>query len=146
MSTGRNQRLRLDALLSGLEDEILKLDDPEILSEDEDSFADIEHVRALIRSRISASSSSNHSQPDTDTGGASSRHWRRSSEAVPIAGPEKGADRRRLLEMLIANRANLPKPLRTAFSAAEKPTESEVDSMVEQLVRLGILKNTDKGD
>ena len=146
MSPGRNQRLRLNVLLSGLEDEILKLDDPAILSEDEDSFADIEHVRTLIRSRIDASSSSDHPQPDTDTGGASSRHERRCSEAVPIAVPEEGAERRRLLEMLIATRPNLPKPLRIAFSAGEKPTESEVDSMVEKLVRLGILKNTDKGD
>ena len=146
MSTGRNQRLRLDALLSGLEDEVLRLDDPAILSEDEDLFADIEHVRALIRSRIDASSSFNHLQPDTDTGGVSSRHWRRCSEAVPIPVPKEGTERLRLLETLVANRPNLPKPVRIAFSAGEKPTESEVDSMVEQLIRLGILKNTDKGD
>ena len=82
MSTGRNERRRLDALLSRLEDEILRLDDSAILSEDEDSLVSIEHVRALIRSRIDACASINHSQPYTGMGGMSSRHRRRRSEAV----------------------------------------------------------------
>ena len=52
-------------LLSGLEDEILKLDDPEILSEDEDSCRPTSIARlaeALHPIPVSsASSSSNHS-------------------------------------------------------------------------------------
>ena len=146
MSTGRNERRRLDALLSRLEDEILRLDDSAILSEDEDSLVSIEHVRALIRSRIDACASINHSQPYTGMGGMSSRHRRRRSEAVPIAVPEEAAERRRLLKTLVAKRIDLPKQVRIAFSASEEPLESEVDASVAQLVRLGILKDADKGD
>ena len=144
MSTGRNERRRLDALLSGLEDEVLRLDDSAILSEDEDSFAGIAQVRALIRSRIDVYASINHLQPDTDMRGVSSRHRR--SAAVPIAVPEEAAERRKLLQKLVANRIDLPQQVLIAFSGGEEPPESEVDATVAELVRLGILKNTGKGD
>ena len=144
MSAGRNQRHRLDALLLGLEDAVLRLDDPAILSENEDSFVEIEHVRALIRSRIAASASFDY--PDTDMGGVSSRYRRLHSEAAPIAVPEEAAERLRLLETLVANRIDLPKQVRIAFSAGEEPPESEVDATIAQLVRLGILRNPNKGD
>ena len=144
MSTGRNDRHRLDALLSGLEDEVLRLDDSAILSEDEDSFTEIEEVRRLIRSRIDMYASINHLQPDTDMRGVWSKHRR--SEAVPIAVPEEAAERRKLLQRLVANRIDLPQQVLIAFSGGEEPPESEVDATVAELVRLGILKKTDKGD
>ena len=48
MISGRDDQHRLDALISGLEDEFLSMDDLEILSE-EYEFTDIEHLRALIQ-------------------------------------------------------------------------------------------------
>ena len=145
MSTGNNARRRLDTLLSGIEDEVLRLDDLTILSEDEDSFTDVTFVRALIRSRVDACASIDHLQPDTDTEGVSSRHRQQCSKATPIDVPEEAGDRLRLLRSLVAYRLDLPRQVRIAFSAGDEPPESEVDASVAELIRLGILKNPDKG-
>ena len=146
MSAGRNEWRRLDALLSGLEEDVLRLDDLTILSEDKDSAIGVEHVRALIQSQIDASAGTDQPQPAMSLGRVSSGDRPRRSETTSIAIPEEEAELRRLLETLVANQPNLLKQVRIAFSAGGKPTNSEVNAMVAQLVRLGILKPSSKDD
>ena len=143
MISGRDEQHRLDALLSGLEEEFLNMDDLEILSEDEDEFADIEHVRVLIQSQIDACVSINHPQPETNLGRVSSKSQSRQWKVVPMTVPEKADERRRLLEMIVASQPNLPRQVRVAFSADEKPTDSAIDDMVTELIRYGLLNRTD---
>ena len=146
MNTGRNERHSLDSLLSGIEDEVLRIDDLALLSEDESMFASVEDVRALIQFRIDECVSIKHSESDTDMGRISSKLKNRDSEAFPISVPKGAVERRQLLEMIIASQSNLPRQVGMAFSASEKPSESAMDDMVAQLVRLGILKTTDSDD
>ena len=144
MSARRNQWCRLDALLSGLEDDVLRRDDLTILSEDEGSTAGVEHVRALIQFQTGAYASIDQSQSELDLGSVSPGHQSGRSETTSIAIPEEEDELRRLLETLVANQPNLPEQIRIAFSAGEKPTDSEVDATVAQFVRLGILKPPDE--
>ena len=146
MSARRNEWRRLDALLSGLEDDVLRLDDLTILSEDEASAAGVEHVRALIQFQTGAYASTDQSQSEIDLGRVSSEHRSGRSETTAIAIPEEEGELRRLLETLVANQPNLSKQVRIAFSAGGRPTGSEVNAMVAQLVRLGILKPSGKDE
>ena len=140
MTAVRNARRRLDTLLSGLEDDILMLDDVAVLSEEPGSVSAIENVRELIQSRIAADSSTNQSPPKTNQQGVSPRHRGMPSETTPLAIPDEDVDLRRLLETLIANQPTVPEPIRLAFAAGRQPTGAEVDAVVTQLVRLGVLK------
>ena len=146
MSARRNEWRRLDALLSGLEDDVLRLDDLTILSEDEGSAADVEHVRALIQFQTGAYAGTDHLQPAMNLGRVSSGEGTERPETTSIAMPEEEGELRRLLETLVANQPNLPKQVRIAFSAGGRPTGSEVNAIVAQLVRLGILKPSGKDD
>ena len=130
----------------GVADDVLRLDDLTILSEDEGSAAGVEYVRVLIQSQIDAFAGTDQLQPAMDLGRVSSRDWARRSETTSIAIPEEEAELRRLLETLVANQPNLPKQVRIAFSAGGKPTGSEVNAMVAQLVRLGVLKPSGKDE
>ena len=142
MNTKLKNLNHLDAFLLGIEEEILKLSDCTILSEDVDLFAHVEDIRVQINSIIHAHPSFDNSLPPPVIEGSS---LNTRSESVPVV-PREAADRRKLLESLIANRLNMPQQVRVAFSARKGPTESEVDEMVDQLVRLGILNTTDTSD
>ena len=143
MISGDDQQHRLDALLTGIENELFRLDDLAILSDDADAFADIEHVRALVQSRTGAHASIKRPQPEADMERLSSSRQRRQRAVVPMPVPEEIDERRRLLESLVASQPNIPRHVRVAFSANEKPTDTAVDDMVTELVRLGVLKRTD---
>lgn len=143
MTSGRDAQHRLDTLLSGLEDEFLNMADLEILSEDEDEFDDIKLVRAMIQSKIEAYVSNDHQQSETNLERVSSKRQNKQRKIVPMTVPEKADERRRLLEMIVASQPNLPRQVQVAFSANENPTDSEIDDMVTELIRYGILNRTD---
>lgn len=139
-----DKQRRLDSLLSGIEDELFRIDDHTVLSEDEDMFADIEHVRALIQSQIGAHLSNNLPHSESNLEKLSSKSQSKRLEFVPMTIPEEADGRRRLLEAIIANQPNVLRQAQVAFSANEKPTDSDVDDMVTELIRLGIFKKSDK--
>ena len=64
MTGERSPASRLDALLTGMEEDILGLDDQSVVREGEESFSDASRVRSLIRSAID---SHTHAQGDTVT-------------------------------------------------------------------------------
>lgn len=147
MNARLKEQHHLDALLSGLENEILKLDDSEILTEEANSFAHIEDIRALVNSNIRTFLSMDDSSSTSSAADVSLEDFeKRQSESASRVVPNDPKERRKLLEILVASRINLPQQVRMAFSANNKPTEPEVDAMIVRLIRLGILKNDDTDD
>ena len=130
---------RLDNLLTGLEDNILGLDDREVTSESTQLFGRIQGVRAVIDDnlefRISTKDASLKNEVRRTRGRADKVRY----EFPIMAVPNSMDDKRKLLEQLVAGRAGIPGQMRMAFSAPKTLSDSEVDSMMERLVRLGIL-------
>ena len=113
MNPQRLAYIRLHQLLSGLEDNILRLDDREVLSESNQLFGNEQHIRALLVA------------------------------SLPRQVPSSLSCKRQLLEQLISHTSAIPADLRLAFSAPEKLSESDVEVMIDRLVRLGVLQSED---
>ncbi len=146
MNARLKEQHHLDALLSGLENEILKLDDFEILSEDANLFSHIEDIRALVNSNIHTFLSMDDSSSTSPAGDVSLDFEKGQSESASRVVPDDPKERKKLLEVLVASRVSLPQQVRMAFSAKQEPTKSEVDALIARLIRIGILKNRDTDD
>ena len=136
----------LDNLLAGLEQDILDLDDRELDAETDLFFGRVRGARDVIanglRSRVSVD------QPSSDHGAARA-HGR--PETVPYDAPAMPvpgsfSEKRKLLAELFAHRPGIPGQLRMAFSARKALSNSEVEAMVERLIRLGILRRDNTTD
>ena len=60
--------------------------------------------------------------------------------------PGSFSEKRNLLAELFANSPGMPGQLRMAFSAPRTLSDTEVDAMVERLIRLGVLRRDSTGD
>ena len=146
MTSEKRSYRGLDNLLAGLEQDILDLDDRDLDTGTDRVFSSGRSARDVIadglRSRVSVD------RPSTDRGAA--RTGRRQETpprgAPAMLVPGSFSEKRRLLAELLAQRPGIPGQLRTAFSAPTPPSDSEVDAMVERLVRLGILRRDNPGD
>ena len=136
----------LDNLLTGLEQDILDLDDRELDAETDRFFGSVRSVRDVIanglRSRVSLDQSS------TDRGAAQAQGG---PETVPYEAPAMPvpgsfSEKRKMLAELFAQRPGIPGQLRMAFSARTALSDSEVEAMVERLIRLGILHRNNTTD
>ncbi len=136
----------LDNLLTGLEQDILDLDDRELTTETELLFGCVQVVRDVIedglQSRVSVD------QPFSDRRATQSPAR---PETVPYGTPALPVpngfrEKRKLLAELFAHRPGIPGQLRAAFSAPKQLSNSEVEAMVERLVRLGILRRDNTPD
>ncbi|MCY4383129.1 MAG: hypothetical protein OXE44_08275 [Nitrospinae bacterium] len=141
MNARLKEQYQLDSLLLGLENEILKLDDAEILSEEANLFAHIEDIRALVNSNVRVYLDIEDSSSTLPTEDMSSDFEQKQLESLVV--PNNPKERRKLLETLVSSQTNMPLQFRMAFSAKNEPTEPEVDAMIARLIRLGILKNDD---
>ena len=63
---------------------------------------------------------------------------------MPVPG--SFSEKRKLLAELFAHRPSIPGQLRMAFSAHKPLSDSEVEAMVERLIRLGILRHDNTRD
>ncbi|MCY4560110.1 MAG: hypothetical protein OXF79_27860 [Chloroflexi bacterium] len=140
MTSRKRSYRNLDNLLAGLEQDILELDDRELDADTGRFFGSGRSARDVIaaglRSRVSVD------RPPKDRGAARA-HRRpetppREAPAVPV--PASFSEKRKLLAELLAQRPGIPGQLRMAFSAPRALSDSDVDAMVEKLVRLGILR------
>ena len=141
MNIRDDKQYRLDALLSGIEDELFRTEDLTILSDDEDKLAHVEHVRALIQSQVGTYTSGNYTKSNIEK--ISFRSQSRQCEIVPMTVPEGVDARRQLLEAIVGSHSNIPNQIRAAFSAKNKPTDTAIDDMVTDLIRIGVLKRAD---
>ena len=129
---------RLDSLLSGLEDEVLTLDDRELLAAEDVGSVGFGVLRSLIESQIPSHLGSRALDPSSGE--------RRSSSSEASPEPVSGSpDPRRLLEMLIASRRSVPSQVRLAFTADREPTDQEVEHLLAELIRSGSVKADDNG-
>ena len=139
MTSEKRSYRDLDNLLTGLEQDILDLDDRQLEARADRFFGSVRSVRDVIatglRSRVSVD------RPSTDRGAA--RAHRRPAtpprEAPAMLVPGSFSEKRKLLAELFAHSPGIPGQLRMAFSAPRTLSDSEVEAMVERLVRLGIL-------
>lgn len=136
----------LDNLLSGLEQDILELDRRGLDAETGLFFGRVQGVQDIIESSLRFQFSDDqpyserwgpltHTQPETtsyDTPG------------LPV--PSSFREKRKLLAELFAHRPGIPGQLRAAFSASKKLSDSEIDAVVQRLVRLGILCRDNTSD
>jgi hypothetical protein len=139
MSAPRDDIDRLQCILDAIEEMWLRLPDDQLPSEaKQDGEIGLDIIQAALkaagRRRMQAS--------------------RRAMEAVRAARqgaagriPGDAAARRRLLESLVANdSASLPERLTMAFRDGKELTDSEVESILAALDKLGLLKGPDDSE
>ena len=137
---------RLDNLLAGLEEDVLGLDDREVVAETTQLFGSGQDVRATIRDILQ---SHGHVDEESPTHAVRLIHERRKesrSQFTPLSVPTGLVEQRKLLETLVTESSSIPGYIRMAFSAQRRPTDSEVEAMIERLVRLGILRSKGTAD
>ena len=141
-----NQRLRgyhhLDNLLACLEEEILKIDEEDLASESSGSTVDIRWLREVITAQVQSLGVTG--QGSATPGGVEDdeRLGNVQFDRAPVI-PSDLSEQRKLLEILVAGQDRLPGQIRMAFSSRRKPSDTEVEEMVESLIRLGILSARD---
>ena len=145
--TNENRSYRgLDNLLAGLEQGILDLNDRELDADTDRFFGRVRSVRDVIatglRSHVSVD------RPSTDRGAASPhrRPEKVPHEAPAMPVPDSFSEKRQLLADLFTHRPSIPGQLQMAFSARKALSDSEVDAVVERLVRLGLLRRDNTAD
>ncbi len=144
---GRLQGYRhLDNLLTGLEEEILRLGERELVSENTESVARIGEVREAIDASLQSHGFTTDMFRTPGISKVDERpRWAR-SELSALVVPSGLGEQRKLLESLAAQRSGIPRQIRMAFSSHRRPSDSEVEAMVERLIRLGILSTKDTMD
>lgn len=146
MTSEKRSYRSLDNLLAGLEQDILDLDDRDLDAGTDRFFGSVRSARNVIadglRSHVAVD------RPSTDRGAAPAlrRPETPPHEAPAMPVPASFSEKRKLLAELLARRPGIPGQLRMAFSAPTPPSDSEVDAMMERLVRLGILRRDNPGD
>ena len=136
----------LDNLLAGLEQDILDLDDGQLEAPTDLFFGSVRSVRDVIAAGLRSRASVD--RPSTDHGAARAprRPVMPPHEAPAMLVPGSFSEKRKLLAELFAHSAGIPWQLRMAFSTPRTLSDSEVEAMVERLVRLGILRRDNSGD
>jgi hypothetical protein len=115
---------QLDVLLCGLEDGLLGASDAHVASEGRGASDDVRHTRRLIAERV----------------GVWADRGIISTEARSGKLPIDPSARRMLLQAVVARQAGgLPKSIEVAFSDGQEPTDRDVITMLEELVKLGKL-------
>ena len=138
----------LDNLLTGLELDILHLDDQHLEARADPFFGSVRSIRDVIATGLQSHVSVD--RPSTAHGAARARRRPatppRDTSAMLVPGSI--SEKRKLLAELFANSPGIPGQLRMAFSASTTLPDSEVEAMIERLVRLGILRrdSTDNND
>lgn len=117
MTPRRNIDKAIDSIISGLEEEILHASDDEILEDTGDARHAAAEVRTLIDQQIRARS---HGVPNGLTA------------------------RRSLLAEILRARPSLAPAMSATFSDGRNPSEDEVNDLIETLLRIGVLHNSEK--
>ena len=143
MKDERHAYICLDNLLAGLEEGILALDDKELNVNSMQLFGNVGDVQATIATGMRVGMLAK-GLPDNHEVGIAFRGKNGSKQIVPsIKAPSSFADKRELLAAVLAEQTSVPGEMRLAFGARSPLSDSEVDSMVERLIHLGLLRRED---
>jgi hypothetical protein len=139
MSRHNEMTDRLDKTLTVLEDIFLEADDKEILEMSPEWKTLAADVRSLIAQQVDMNKQS--LERDTNT---KSKQNAGGSVKDASRTPIDVAGRLNLLRSLIATRSDLSPRLSSVFSAGRKPSEDEVNELMEELIRLGMIKDRNR--
>lgn len=106
---------RLDLLLTAMEDDILATDDRELLASDDASQVSIEETRSLVH---------------------------RALQAATRRVPADFRGRLEFIRSLLRSQPDLPVALSASFTFGQTPSEAEVNELIEDLVRSGIVDHS----
>jgi hypothetical protein len=112
--TSKSASERLEHLLAGLEERILKASDSEILADSASPQREIGSVRELVQSHLPES---------------------RNAPQLPLDADARLA----LLQSILAANSRVPSSLRMALSGGRPPSEKEVEDLLHELIQLGVL-------
>ena len=139
MSRHNEMTDRLDKTLTVLEHLFLDADDKEILEMSPEWKTLATDVRSLIAQQVDMNKQS--LERDTNT---KSKQIAGGSVKDASRTPIDVAGRLNLLRSLIATRSDLSPRLSSVFSAGRKPSEDEVNEFMEELIRLGMIKDRNR--
>ncbi len=133
--------LQLRALLDAVEADILKATDAEIrediLAGGEDSEEIARHMRAIVEGAVAA-----HRKQKLRA--ARAAYDTASARRTDAHIPDEPQARRSLLERLIASGVQLPQGLTLAFREGKDMSDSDVETILEDLAALGLLEDKKK--
>ena len=119
MNKQHSDQSPLEVLISGLEDDLLRMGDSAILSDKDDTHAPVDEIRALIHSQIECQLNLVPSHSSLDRRPERSRLFDYDN-VEPLSIPESPKDRRRLLEALMAKRPSLSRRCPTSILGRRK--------------------------
>lgn len=136
MSRHNEMTVRLDKTLSALEHLFLDATDTEIIAMGRGGKVTTSEVRALIAQQVANHKQSLKLEANTD-------RKRIVGEGVKDASkvPFDVASRLNLLKRLLATHTDLSPRLSSVFSGGRKPSDDEINDLLEELIRHGILKD-----
>lgn len=115
-----NSYVRLNRIVSAIEDDLLSASDADILSSKGAAQAE-KKVRALIDTRLAI-----HEE----------------QLVAPI--PANADDRRMLFEILARSRADVPRAVRMAYGTGKRLSDREISVLLEKLLRSGFFSSAKK--
>lgn len=139
MSRRNEMTVRLDKTLSVLENLFLDATDKEILAMDRGGKIVVSDVRTLVAHQVAKHKQSLKREAKT-------ARKRIIGVGVKAASrvPIDVAGRMNLLRRLIATRTDLTPRLSSVFSGGREPSEDEVNELLEELIRLGMIKGRNR--
>lgn len=136
MSRRNEMTDRLDKTLSALEHLFLDATDTEIVAMGRGGKVAVSDIRALVAQQVAKHKQSLMREAKSD---------RKRIVGVGVKDTSKVpidvAGRLNLLSRLIATRSDLAPRLSSVFSGGRKPSDDEVNDLLEELIRHGILKD-----
>ena len=139
MSRRNEMTVRLDKTLSALEHLFLEASDKEILEIDRGGKVAVSDVRTLVAHQVAKHKQSLKWEAKTNT----KRDVGVGVKDAPRV-PIDVAGRLNMLRKLIANRTDLTPRLSSVFSGGRKPSDDEVNDLLEELIRNGIIKGRNR--
>ena len=144
MSSPKNHMEKLRALLDAVEEDILRASDEEIIEDTktarEDPEASAQHVQSLIQSGIKRQRQKKLRAAREGYNRSAARQQRSTS---PL--PDDSAERRALLDGILASHGNVPREITMAFREGKHMSDDDVASILDDLVELGILAEKNEG-
>ena len=140
MKDERRAYIGLDSLLAGLEEGILALDDKELGINSMQSFDSVRDVQETIATGIGVGRLARGLPNNREVGMGPSGKKGTQQRTPSIKALRTFSDKRELLAAVLAEHSNVPGEIRMAFGTRRPLSESEVDSMVERLISLGLLR------
>ena len=142
MSSKLSPDLQLKSIIDALTDSLLQASDEELREDAALSGIDLEANAASLRQMFRDTAKSFQKRKFA---AAKQQYEKRSNELLqkPVELPEAEADRRQLLQLVVAQCAQRGIPLTAKFRDFEGMSDNDLKSLLEELAALGVLPKRD---